>query len=297
MPGFPIQRVLVPTDLSPQSIVALRYARLFVERFAAKLTLFYADPILFAVDPVGTEPPLVITTRPEHLDRLREEIRVYGAETLSGLEYEVAAVAGQPIRDMILREAEVVAADLIVMATHGLSGWRRAILGSVTEGVLHAVAAPVLSVSRSADRPRPSPSVTRILCPINFTDVAHDALGYAAHLAAAFDGELVVVHVVEASEIEEDIRNWIPASIRERCTFREIVLRGGAAERVLDCAEDLGADLLVIGAQHKRFRDETTIGTTTERLVRFARLPVLSVPRAVKASGVREAADRLALRR
>jgi hypothetical protein len=48
---------------------------------------------------------------------------------------------------------------------------------------------------------------------------------------------------------------------------------------VLDCAEDLGADLIVIGAQHKRFRDETIIGTTTERLVRFARVPVLTVPR------------------
>jgi nucleotide-binding universal stress UspA family protein len=50
---------------------------------------------------------------------------------------------------------------------------------------------------------------------------------------------------------------------------------------VLDCADDLGADLIVIGAQHERFRDETVIGTTTERLIRFARVPVLTVPRGV----------------
>ncbi len=48
---------------------------------------------------------------------------------------------------------------------------------------------------------------------------------------------------------------------------------------MLDCADDVGADFLVIGAQHKLFRDETVIGTTTERLIRFAPCPVLVVPR------------------
>jgi nucleotide-binding universal stress UspA family protein len=56
-------------------------------------------------------------------------------------------------------------------------------------------------------------------------------------------------------------------------------VRGGPAERVLDCADDVGADLLVVGAQHKLFRDATVVGTTTERLMRFASCPVLVVPR------------------
>jgi len=207
-------------------------------------------------------------------------------------------VAGQPIKDLIVREAEDLSADLIVMATHGLRGWRRAILGSVTEGVLRTGAAPVLSVSRLGDQPRQPAAVTKILCPINFTNVALDALDYAAHLAAGFGCELLVVHVIEQTEAREaDIRKWIPPAVRERCTFREIIARGGPAERVLDCAEDLRADLLVIGAQHKAFRDATTVGATTERLVRFARLPVLSVPRSVTASSVRESSDWLAFRR
>ena len=57
-------------------------------------------------------------------------------------------------------------------------------------------------------------------------------------------------------------------------------MRGGPAERVLDCADDLDCDLLVVGAQHKLWRDDTVIGTTTERLIRFASTPVLVVPRA-----------------
>jgi len=206
---------------------------------------------------------------------------------LQGVFYDVATVVGQPV-PMIVREEHERAADLVIMATHGLSGWRRLIVGSVTEGVLRGGDCPVLSVSRNEGRADTPGKIGKILCPINFTDVARSSLEYASGLAVAFDCELVVVHVVEeedrmhAQAAELDIRGWIDPAVQDRCIYREIVLRGGAAERVLDCAEDIGADLIVIGAQHKRFHDETGIGTTTERLVRSARVPVLSVPRRVE---------------
>jgi nucleotide-binding universal stress UspA family protein len=189
---------------------------------------------------------------------------------------------------MIVREAREKKFDLIVMATHGLRGWRHALLGSVTEGVLHGGNTPVFSVSRPDDRPRTIAAVTKILCPINFSDTARDAAIYAANLAAALGADLIFVHVVDESDIRHaatgaaEVHGWIDPSLRVHGKYREIVLHGGAAERVLDCAEDIGADLLVLGAQHKMFRDGTVVGTTTERIVRFARIPVLTIPRAVE---------------
>jgi nucleotide-binding universal stress UspA family protein len=297
MRDFNIKRILVPTDLSQPALIALRYARTFAERFSAGLTIFYVDPISFPVSGMASaEALLYLADSPERRAELEKEIRAYSEETLAGLAYDVRAVGGQPVRG-IVREAEECAADLIVMATHGLRGWRRAILGSVTESVLHTGDYPVLSVSRPEVRPRTAASVTKILCPVNFTDVARNALNYAAQLAGAFGCELVVVHVLEGQEpllaaaLEEDALRWIEPSMRNRCTYRQIVLRGGPAERVLDCAEDIGADLLVIGAQHKLFRDVTTIGTTTERLVRFARMPVLTLPRSIEAASESAEAD------
>jgi nucleotide-binding universal stress UspA family protein len=279
-----IKRILVPTDLSQSSLAALQYARFFAERFSATLTIFYVDPIEFPVNEAGTDYPLYVASTPEHIADLEKEIRVYADAVLNGVPYEVGAVVGQPVA-AIVREEQTRSADLVIMATHGLRGWRRLVLGSVTEGVLRGGDCPVLSVSRSEGRLRTPDPVTKILCPINFTDVARASLEYASHLARAFDCELAVVHVVEGEDrlqpmsAQADVRGWIDPAVQNRCTYREIVLRGGAAERVLDCAEDIGADLIVIGAQHKRFRDETVIGTTTERLVRFARVPLLSVPR------------------
>jgi Universal stress protein UspA and related nucleotide-binding proteins len=288
MRDLDIKRILVPADLSPQSVISLQYARFFAERFKSALTLLYVDPIVFPVNMPGTELPLYYASTPEHIAALEKEVRTYADDALQGVSYEVAAVVGEPV-PMIVREEEARAADLVIMATHGLRGWRRLILGSVTEGVLRGSDSPVLSVNRSEGRLRTPDPVKRILCPVNFTDTARASLEYASHLAAAFDCELAVVHVIEDEErmhklaAPVDVRKWIDPAVQNRCTYREIVLRGGAAERVLDCAEDLGADLIVIGAQHKRFRDETVIGTTTERLVRFARVPVLSVPRRVDA--------------
>lgn len=288
MRDLDIKRILVPTDLSPQSIVSLQYARFFAERFNSALTLLYVDPIVFPVNETGTDIPLYFASTPDHIAALEKEVRAYADAALQGVSYGVAAVVGQPV-PTIIQEQDERAADLVIMATHGLRGWRRLILGSVTEGVLRAGDCPVLSVSRGEGRLLMPDPVKKILCPINFTDVARASLEYASHLASVFDCELAVVHVVEDEERKHalagspDVRGWIDPAVRNRCTYKEIVLRGGAAERVLDCAEDLGADLIVIGAQHKRFRDETVIGTTTERLVRFARIPVLSVPRRVEA--------------
>jgi nucleotide-binding universal stress UspA family protein len=289
MDDLNIKRILIPTDCSEASRIELDYGLLFADTFGAELVLFYADPIAFPADLMTGAPVYVAAPSIEDLSLLEREVRAYADKSLQGKSYQVVVAGGQPI-PTILQHANESQADLIVMATHGLRGWRRTVLGSVTEGVLHGARCPVLSVSRS-DRPGArAAGVTRIVCPVNFTNVARDSLRVATQLARAFSCEVVIVHVLEAEEAadekrdEQRIRQWIAPDVQSNCTYREIVLRGGASERILDCVEDIGADFLVIGAQHKFFRDTTVIGTTTERLVRFARIPVLTVVREAAAA-------------
>ncbi|HYM61573.1 MAG TPA: universal stress protein [Thermoanaerobaculia bacterium] len=284
MKDFEAKRILVPTDLSDSSRIAIKYARLLAGRLSSSLTLLYADPILYPIDVMGVSSFYVGST-PEQLTSLETEVRAYAAAVLEGTDFDVVVVGGQPI-PIILREARKQSADMIVMATHGLRGWRRTVLGSVTEGVLHGAECPVLSICTAEAVTPPSDAVvTKILCPVNFSDVARESLRCAARVAELFGAELVIAHVIEEKDAgqeaidEQRVRRWIEPEIQDKCTFREIVLRGGAAERVLDCVEDIGADLLVIGAQHRMFRDATVIGTTTERLVRFAQCAVLTVTR------------------
>lgn len=286
-----ISHVLVPTDLSEGGVTALRYARFLSDHLASRLTVMHAAPVIYPVDVMGELPSLYATVMPEHLNRLEAEVRSYAAPAMEGREFEVYVCTGQPV-SMIVQAAEARNADLLVMGTHALRGWRRAILGSVTEGVLHSTRWPVLTVSSLHRMPvmHGEVGITKIVCPVNFSEVAHEALTHAAWLAELLSAEVVVVHVIEPgqeSDIAADearVREWVAPELRNLFTFRELVLRGGAAERVLDCVDDIGADLLVIGAQHRLFRDSTVIGATTERLVRFASCPVLTVVRATAQS-------------
>jgi nucleotide-binding universal stress UspA family protein len=260
--AFQPKRLLAATDLSESNVAALRYARMLSERYRTTLTVMYAAT---PHDPQGLR-----KTVEEHVDPI-----------LRGVPYEVFVTTGPP-STLIARTAAEKNADLLVIGTHGQHGWRRALLGSVAESVLHTAHIPVLTVSRHTPLPAQGPvAITRVICPTNFSGVAGDSLRVAGSIAAAFQAELIVVHVVEelSGADETRVRREVGPKLERICSFRSIVARGGAAERILDCADDTGADLLVIGAQRKLFRDETVIGATTERLVRFATCPVLTVTR------------------
>jgi nucleotide-binding universal stress UspA family protein len=299
--------ILAPTDLSDSSIPALRYARLFADRFAARLTILYSEPILYPVSMGGAGEGLYLDPTPQHRAQLRAEVVRQAGPLMNERAYDVEVTIGHPV-PTILTAARNQAADLVVMGTHLRHGWRRALIGSVSEGVLHGCECPVLTVATQDGFPAAKPhDVTHVLCPVNFTDLALDSLRVAARLAEAFGAALTVVHVLERdhgtnlAEAEARVRSWIGPELQDGCSYRELVLRGGPSERVLDCAEDIGVDLLVIGAQHRLFRDATVIGTTTERVIRFASCPVLVVPRVAAtretAAGLTEAVGELAMNR
>jgi universal stress protein E len=157
-------------------------------------------------------------------------------------------------------------------------------LGSTTERVLRETGKPVLTVRHREGEETPSPlNIQKILCPVNYTEVAQKALGYAATLAERFSAELKVLTVIESAgeRSEEGERDrlcaWIPGGIRPRCQIQEMVSRGNAGEQILKAVASDGCDLIVLGAQHKRFWDSTVIGTTTMNVIRHSPCPVFTV--------------------
>ena len=281
-----IRRILVPCNFSETSGAALRYARLFVEKLSAKLTVMYADPMLFPFDVLRSGAAVAFSPAGASSVDLEQELRRYATSHLGpSTPFETRVVLGSTV-PMIVKTAKDIEADLIIMAMRAYPGRRRTLRGLMTLDVLHSFDGCVLVVEPREDSAPRDAHVTRILCPVNMTDVARDSLRIASSLASRFEAELLIVHVAEDDRPTEDaesaLRKWLASAVPPGATWRELVLRGGAAERVLDCADDLNADLLVIGAQHKFFGDTTVIGATTERLVCFARCPVLAVVREVR---------------
>ena len=286
---FGYERILVPTDMSDFATLATRYAALLHERLGSRLTLLYADETYFPMDILEVPLGYYLENAPETKEKLQQHLRQYADANLKGVPVETMVATDSPAR-AIVRTAKEMRADLIVMGTHGRRGWRRALLGSVTETVLHETDRPVITVTPGILEDGATPKIRRVVCPVNFTYVARESLHHAAAMAQAFDAELIVVYVAEGvqppqlPEVEAAFSLWVDPAVRgrERYTL-SVVGEGDPAERVLTTAADAEADLIVLGAQHKFFSDSTVIGTTTERITRFARCPVMTVVRKAKA--------------
>jgi nucleotide-binding universal stress UspA family protein len=289
MEHFGYDRILIPTDLSDFGSLALRYAAMFHERLGSRLTLMFADESYFPMDVFEMPAAYYLENAPETRLKLQERLRAYADAQLPGVPLETTVVDNAPSR-AIVSTAKQMRADLIVMGTHGRRGWRRALLGSVTEAVLHETNVPVLTVTPAIMDGASTPAIRTIVCPVNFTYVARESLHHASVLAEAFDAELLVVYVAEAietpklPEVEAAFSLWVGPAVRDRVRYRlSVVGEGEPAECVLATAADVDADLIVLGAQHKFFSDATVIGATTQRVTRFARCPVLTVVRKAQA--------------
>jgi nucleotide-binding universal stress UspA family protein len=279
-----LQRVLVPVDFSELSALALRYAAQLKRCGSARLIVAYAHS--FDPPPYFTEGLLdtLNTQFRQSLDQAEAALRSFAGKQLSLEDATVAEfrVLEAAPADAIRRLTRDVAADLVVMGTHGRSGVNRMMLGSVAERVVRESEAPVLTV-RGDTAARVSPP-HNILCPVNDTAAARGALAAAAGFAHCFGGIVTALHAKDASNEIPNLRAWIPDSIRAQCEIREVVRQGEAASEIVALARETACDLLVIGAEHRLFFDATVLGSTAARVVRHAPCPVLTV--ISRASGV-----------
>ncbi len=140
--------------------------------------------------------------------------------------------------------------------------------------------------------------LSRILCPVDRSDIAKRALRYAFRLARQHGARLRVLHVVEPGIVvgdsegasaglpadvlaaaEEDI-GWLVASVVDTEVEMDTVVRDGPVARtILREARDDGASLIVVGTHGRGGFERLALGSVTEKLLRKASCPVLVVPR------------------
>jgi len=139
------QTFLVPHDFSEDADAALDLAVELARRFGSRLHLLHAyqQPV-DVLSPYGAAVPGNIgpELRAAALARLRKL-----AVSIEGLQTEVHAVEGPPAV-VIAEQAEAIGADLVVMGTHGRTGLRHLLLGSVAERTLRSAPCPVLTVKK-----------------------------------------------------------------------------------------------------------------------------------------------------
>jgi nucleotide-binding universal stress UspA family protein len=220
----------------------------------------------------------------------------------SGVSVEVRVEHTESAHREILAQVAATQADLLVLGTHGRSGFQRLFLGSVTEKVIRKATCPTLVVPpRASDVPPDAPvRFRRILCPIDFAESSLSALAYALNLAEEADAQLTLLHVIEtppelrehplAPDFDVDrihaaaeadarrrLRDLVPDQARAYCTVQTDVVEGRAYRRVLQRAAEEEADVIVMGVHGRGAVDLLVFGSTTHHVIRAATCPVLVV--------------------
>jgi len=268
MTRFPPKIILVPFDLSSLSETAWKQAVALARRFEARLEVVYVEEWAVTADVTPVPPPVLSAHEKRALiARIRKTI---------GMSAKIDIVIGDPAQS-ILRLARTRRADLIVMGTHGRTGLKRVLLGSVTEAVVRDSPVPVLAV-RGGDG-----IIHSILAPVNFTDYSYYGFTYAAALASALSARLTALHVHidpiwngDPKEKLQKLLSPLPAPLR--AVSSPVVETGedDATRGILKASAK--HDLIVVVAHEKSPIKELILGTTAERVLRGSPASVLIVP-------------------
>jgi nucleotide-binding universal stress UspA family protein len=297
---FTLKHVVCPVDLSDLSIDALVCAGRIAEKYRSDLLVLHVVPSFEPMevragalfDPVTFVYPMP----PEGIEaQLRDAMRIAGV-TMDRA--RVAVRAGEP-GHVIVNEALATEADLVVVATHGRTGWNRLMLGSVAEHVLRSAPCSVVTVPAVGAHTAAGATTSAVLCPVDFSPDAEEAAAFAVDLANRAAASVKFLHVIE----------WLPEdAAHASAQFAEapfppyrmiaereqlVALRGrlppveqgvttevtaGVAHRqIARVASAMKADWIVLGAHGRGSPAGAAPGRTTEHVVRAAPCPVLTV--------------------
>ena len=249
---------------------------------------WYLPPVVFAGE--FTYPADVVQQLSDDAQR-GLEAAVGEAGKLGARRVTSKLLAGVPWQQIVDAARSEPASGMIVIGTHGRSGFARVLLGSVTEMVVRHAPCPVLTVR--PDNP-PAP-FAHVLCPVDLTRPAHDAMDLAAELAQPGGAGITLLHVLElpvpfAGELRTPdfhrdldahaaalLDRWtaeLKARVGVPVTQQTRIGRPGAQVLAL-LDDDRTFDLVVMGSHGHTGISRVLLGSVAEKVVRHARCPVL----------------------
>jgi len=273
---FPFRTIVAATDFSEESSAALRCAQAIARRQHAMLLLVHViDPVGYAF-PAGA--PAAVerdaAARAE-LARIEAEVRQHGIPVHSRVETGIVC-------ERILLSLRDHRAALLVLGTKAITGAGRAALGIVTRQLLAHAPCPILTVAPDApDEPRTFGEWRNVLAATDFSASSLHALHYAQRVAT---GHLIVLHSarcgrhLECPNCLERLRFLAPFDEAHGLPVDHAVTGGAPSTEIIDAAERLHPDLVVLGAPSPDHEGYDIDNSTVARVISAVAAPVLIVP-------------------
>jgi nucleotide-binding universal stress UspA family protein len=285
-----LKKLIVAHDLKTGGTVALKSAAVLARRCGAALLLVHV------IEPLDlyqrASHPLTSPFSPEEIaERIGATLQAaMESEELAKLPVEYELRRGKPFVE-IITAGKAWQADLIVVGA--TSRMEEPLLGATSERVVRKAPVPVMV----AKRPLNSEAKT-FLVPTDFSSCARIAAEEALKLARCFGGRVVFFHVMfplhtiaytheigvslpilppRPEDIEPEWRGFLAGLSLDRMDWQKETGEGEAATAILHEAERVRADMIVMGTHGRSGLPHMLLGSVTEKVVRIASCPVLTV--------------------
>ncbi len=280
---YTINRILCPTDFSDSSLQAIRYAHSILKESRGSLTLFYVDEFF-------TSPPGYFIQDEQERELHRNRVSVFAKQKFDEIIHTLSLPAertntliryGAAYKE-IVNEAEARQYSAVAISTSGIGQSSPHLVGRTAQRVARLLRTPLFTVNPPLlDSPSP---LKTVLCPTDFSEYGNYALPYALSLARHHRAKLLVLHVADISvEHADRLRGRFPDLQAYHESAGEIPVEQivdtdiDPANSIVRIAEQVPADLVVIGTHGARGMRRVQIGNTTEEVVRRITVPVLTV--------------------
>ncbi len=300
-----VKKVLFPTDFSELANHALPYAIKMAKIFDAELVMLHAVT-LYEHDP--NDPAHHFPSLQSYCTEVSDAAET-GFQVCvdligdAGVKVKRSIVQGisphAAILDYINEEGDV---GLIVMSTHGRSGLKHVLLGSVAENVIRYSPCPVLLVKQPEhefiDPTTGEIHIRKILFPIDFSKESVKPVDFIKFIAEHYNAEVIAFHAVDVEippiyytsgidsilQLDPELNERVARMMKdlvgkqlEGITVRYAVAEGKAVEEIRSLTKDENIDLVVMGSAGSHGIGDFLFGSTAARVIQKAICPVLTV--------------------
>lgn len=294
---FQPKHIVCAVDLSIHTGIILRWGECLAQLFGARATVFHAVNAI-RQDPY---PGTTIFERGGQLADLLSRSRRWLVDATAPFgKINAQHVAAGDAVETLVEFSRSAPADLVVAASHGLSGIQRVFLGTVVERLARQLETPLLVVRATDDVPPQRPEFKRIVAACDFPSVLGETVACAAAFARRFDAALYLFHAMEApvntdvvdptegpyGEVQAELQKREYQHLAEMTAAEgfeakevRVDLRPGPAPEILPkYIREVQADLAVVGVRPRRRLTKFIVGSTTEAVLRHAPCAILTVP-------------------
>jgi nucleotide-binding universal stress UspA family protein len=293
-------KILVPTDFSRNADEALRFAVPLARQLGVKITLLHA--IDWNVNSALLSAPGVVDAMNKNAEDAAHRLEKLAVPP-DLLEKTIVRFA--PPHVGIPEAARELDMDLIVISAQGRTGLARVLLGSTAARVVRHASCPVLTVRPVAGAKAPGskatglgPVIKRILVPVVFSKECESAIRFATSLARTTGARLTLLHVVAAlprnytkyiaeiqeydAEVKLDAKQKLEAlaaTVPPDVPTQVLLRQGTPHSGIINAARQHRSDLIVLPTRSLKGLKYYLLGSTAEKVVRYALCPVLTFNR------------------